>query len=116
MMTAVQHITRVQSGSTSIVLTNLLLTAWRLDPIGGTIVALADSGSEAGTAAAVALSSTVTTDGTPLILASMRRGTGDLQLIAFELVFDTLGRASIVRTGDFWREAGTDVTQTTLAA
>ena len=91
-------LTAVQDGSG-----NLLLIAWRASPSSGTIDRLADSSSEAGAASDLALTSTVTPAGTSIVLVSMRRGAGNLGVIAFELIADTAG-AVIIRTGDYANE------------
>ena len=88
-------LTAVQDGSG-----NLLLIAWRASPSSGTIERLADSSSEAGAASDLALTSTVTPAGTSIVLVSMRRGGGNLGVIAFELIADAAG-AIIIRTGDY---------------
>jgi hypothetical protein len=100
-------LTAVQSGSG-----DLLLITWRLSPGAGTIERLADSGDAAGAASAISVCSTVTASG-PKVVASMRRGSGNLGLIAFEVVGDGPGSV-IVRTGDYSNEADAEVTQTAL--
>ena len=92
-------VTAVKDGSG-----NLLLIAWRLAPISGTIERLADSGSQAGTASSIALTSTVTPTGTSTILVSLRRGSDNLAIIAFELLADAAGAPIIVRTGSYSNE------------
>ena len=76
---------------------------------------MADSGSEAGTASCLAISSTPMPTGLPAMLATMRRGTGQLELIAFELVDDGIGPPAINRTGDFTNQADPNVGGTSLA-
>ena len=103
-------VTAVQDGSG-----NLLLIAWRLAPSSGTIERLADSGSQAGTASHIALTSTVTPTGTSTLLVSLRRGSDNLAIIAFEVIADGAGAPIIVRTGSYSNEVNTDVTETALA-
>jgi hypothetical protein len=100
-------LTAVQNGSG-----DLLLITWRPSPGAGTIERLADSGGEAGTASAISVCSTVTASG-PKVVASMRRGSGNLELIAFEVVGDGPG-SLIIRTGDYSNEADAEVTETAL--
>jgi len=99
-------LTAVRSGSG-----NLLLITWRPDPAAGTITRLADSADAAGTARAISVCATSTASG-PKFVAAMRRGSGNLELIAFQPVGD--GPGGIVRTGAFTNEADSDVTLTTL--
>jgi hypothetical protein len=101
-------LTAVQDGSG-----NLLLIAWRASPGSRTVERLADSSSEAGAATNLAMTSTVTPAGTSVVLVSMRRGGGNLGVIAFELIADAAG-ATIIRTGDFANRDDTDVTETDL--
>jgi hypothetical protein len=103
-------LTAVQDGSG-----NLLLIAWRASPASGTIDRLADSGSEARAASSLALTSTLTPAGTSIVLVSLRRGEGNLGVIAFELIADAAG-AVIIRIGDYANQDETDVTGTALAS
>ena len=104
-------ITAVRDGSD-----NLLLIAWRLSPSSGGIERLADSGSEAGTASLIAITTTVTPTGTPTILVSMQRGSGNLEIIAFEFLADDTGEPVIVRTGDYSNAANSVVFETALTS
>jgi hypothetical protein len=104
-------VTAVKDGSD-----NLLLIAWALDAGNGTIDRVADSFGQAGTASNIAICSTVTSpSGTPTIIVSMRRGLGNLELIAFVLIADANGIA-FLRTGDMTNEANLDVEETRLAS
>jgi len=104
-------VTAVRDGSD-----NLLLIAWRVTPSGGGIERLADSGGEAGTASLLAVTTTVTPTGTTTILVSLQRGSGNLGVIAFELLADDEGEPVIVRTGDFATAANTVVFETALTS
>jgi hypothetical protein len=95
-------VTAVQSGSG-----NLLLITWRPSPGAGSIQRLADSGGQAGTASDISICSTDTSSG------PMRRGSGNLELIAFDVVGDGPGSV-MIRTGDYSNEANADVTETAL--
>jgi hypothetical protein len=89
---------------------NLLLIAWAADPASG-FTRLTDA--SAGEAVDLAITTTVTPAGTPTVLVSMRQGSGNLKIIAFDL----LGQGSdllLVRTGDYANRADADVTETTL--
>ena len=99
-------VTAVRNGSWS-----LELISWRLSPGAGTIERVADSAGAAGEASAISVCATETASG-PKVVASMRRGSGNLELIAFQIVGE--GAGSIIRTGDYTNEADSDVTQTTL--
>ena len=90
---------------------NLELISWRPSPGGGSIDRLADSGGAAGTASAVSVVTTDTASG-PKVIASMRRGSGNLELIAFQIVGE--GTGAIVRTGDYTNAADSEVSQTAL--
>ena len=89
---------------------NLLLIAWTADPFSG-FTRQTDTG--AGQAVDLALTATITPDGIPAVLVSMRQGEGNLKVIAFEL----LGQADAMilsRVGDYTGRADADVTETTL--
>jgi hypothetical protein len=95
---------------------NLLLIAWRLSPTEGTIVRLTPDGIEAGTADDISVCmGTTEPNGRPTIVASMRRGSDNLEIITFELLTNGAGGATFVRTGEAENESGTDVTGTSLA-
>jgi hypothetical protein len=81
----------------------LELIAWRgVERIG-------DSGVQAGAASHIAINVT----GSPTTYAtSMRRGSGDLEVIAF----DVAARGEVTRTADFGQSEGTDVTETAIAS
>ena len=104
-------LTAVEDGSG-----DLLLIAWRVSAADGTIERMADSGGEAGSASCLAISSTPMPSGPPAFLATMRRGTGQLELIAFELIDDGIGPPAINRTGDFTNQAHPNVGGSSLAA
>jgi hypothetical protein len=94
---------------------NLLLIAWRLSPADGTIVRLTPEGIGAGTASDISVCvGAVEPSGRTTIVASMRNGSDNLELIAFELLANGTDGATFVRTGDT-SSAGTDVTDTSLA-
>jgi hypothetical protein len=109
-------LTAVPSGSsTSDVVTavvdgsgNLLLITWRPSPAAGTFSRLADCG--AGTASDIAVCPASTNSG-PKYVASMRRGAGNLELIAFDPIGNGTVNA-VVRTGDYENADDTDVTET----
>jgi hypothetical protein len=103
-------VTAIQDGSG-----NLSLILWRLAPTSGTIERLADSGSQAGTATNIAMTVTVTPTGTSTLLVSLRRGGGNLAIIAFEVLADGAGEPIIVRTGSYSNEVNTVVSGTALA-
>jgi hypothetical protein len=90
---------------------HLLLITWHPDPVAGTITRVADSADGAGTASAISVCATTTASG-PKFVAAMRRGSGNLELIAFQPVGD--GPGGIMRTGSFTNEADSGVTLTTL--
>ena len=109
-------LTAVSSGSsTSDVVTtvvdgsgNLLVITWRPSPAAGTFARLGDCG--AGTASDVAACTASTASGARYV-ASMRRGAGNLELIAFTPI--GIGAVNaIVRTGDYENADSTDVTET----
>lgn len=107
-------VTAVQDGSG-----NLLLIVWRLNPADGTIERLADThgvnGDLARTASGIALSSTVaSSNGEKAIVASMRNGSGDLEMIAFELINDSGGDPIFTRTGTVTSEANSNTDDTAL--
>ena len=99
-------VTAVQNGSG-----DLELISWRPSPVDGTIQRLADSAGAAGEASAISVCTTETASG-PKVIASMRRGSGNLELIAFQIVGD--GAGAIVRTGDYTNEADSNVSETAL--
>jgi hypothetical protein len=94
---------------------NLLLIAWAADPAGG-FTRLTDA--SAGEATDLAITTTITPAGTPTALVSMRQGSGNLKIIAFDLVggVDSTGQLHmvLVRSGDYANRADADVTDTTL--
>jgi hypothetical protein len=105
-------VTAVKNGSG-----NLQLIAWRLSPANGTIVRLTPDGIEAGTASDITLCMGITEpDGRPTIVASMRRGSDNLEIITYELLANGTDGATFVRTGEAENKSGTDVTWTSLAA
>ena len=57
-----------------------------------------------------------TPGGRPTIVTSMRRGSGNLKVIAFVLVPDASSGAALVRTGDATNRADTDIRDTALAS
>ena len=83
-----------------------------------TIRRLADSRNSAGAASDIAVCVTSSTPGgRPTIVTSMRRGSGNLEVIAFVLVPDTSSGAALVRTGDATNRANTtDIRDTALAS
>jgi hypothetical protein len=99
-------ITAVQSGAG-----DLLLIAWKFDGMG--FQRLGDTSTlpanqRPGTASRISISPAGNAPNT--FLATMRRGSGDLELIAF-----TLGRnGAWTREGDFVEGEGTDVTETVV--
>ena len=101
-------ITAVQNGAG-----DLLLIAWKFDGIdfsrlGDTSTLPANQ--RPGTASHISFSPAGNASNT--FLATMRRGSGDLELIAF-----TLGRnGGWTREGDFGEREGTDVTETVVAS
>ena len=94
-------LTAVRNGSG-----NLEVIVWRV--VNGAVHRLGDSGTQAGTASHIAIGFIRPST----CLTSMRRGSGDLELIAF----DVPAQGSVTRAGDFGSEAGTDVTETALSA
>jgi hypothetical protein len=99
-------LTAVRDGSD-----NLLLIAWNADPVAGTWTRLTDIG--AGEAVFLGMTTTVTEAGTPTMLVSMRQGTGNLKIIAFDLIGEA-GEVALVRSGDYENDPDSDVTQTAL--
>ncbi len=89
---------------------NLLLIAWTADPADG-FSRVADAG--AGEAIALGITTTITPQGTPTVLVSMRQGSGNLKIIAFDLLGEA-GEVSLLRTGDFANRADSEVTETAL--
>ena len=65
--------------------------------------------SEAGTASNISISGAGPTS---LYVASMRRGSGDLELIAYDIP----SNGTVTRTGDFGGNEGTDVTETKIVS
>jgi hypothetical protein len=104
----VRVITAVQNGAG-----DLLLIAWEFDGTG--FQRLGDTSTlpanqRPGTASHISVSPAGNAPNT--FLATMRRGSGDLELIAF-----TLGRnGGWTREGDFGEREGTDVTETVVAS
>jgi hypothetical protein len=82
----------------------LKLIAWRLT--GSTFERRSDSGSQAGEATQIAVD---LTGSSPTYLASMLKGSGDWELIAFNIARD----GAITRTADL-TDAGSHVTETAL--
>ncbi|AUH73377.1 hypothetical protein [Legionella sainthelensi] len=103
-------ITAVQNGSG-----NLELIAWRVLDQGMGFQRLGDtstlpSGQRPGTASHISISPSGNAANT--FLTTMRRGSGDLELIAF-----SLGRnGGFTREGDLGQSQGTDVTETALTS
>jgi len=97
-------LTAVRNGSG-----NLELIPWKVLDGGLGGVVRTGKGIEAGTASHIAISPAGTP---PTYVASMRRGSGDIELIAFQLG----GNGAIARTGDFGQREGTDVTETAIAS
>lgn len=89
---------------------NLKLIAWAADPASG-FTRLTDA--SAGEAADLAITTTITPAGTPTALVSMREGSGNLKIIAFDLLGQA-GDMILVRTGDCTNRADADVAETTL--
>jgi hypothetical protein len=108
---ATDVLTAVRDGSG-----DLLLIAWRVSAEAGTIERIADSGDEAGAASSLAISTIPMSVGLPVILVTLRRGSGNLELIAFELFDDGLGTPVISRTGDDTNRADTIVGANALVA
>ena len=94
---------------------DLLLIAWQATASSGTIERVTDSSAAAGAASGLAITSTVTAAGTPTVLAALRRGIGNLGIIAFELIDQGSGSDLIVRTGDYSNRADADVNDIALA-
>jgi hypothetical protein len=94
---------------------NLLVIAWRPDPSSGSFVRLGDSGGEAGSASGIALATSFSPAGTPTILVSVRRGSGNLGIIAFDFIVEGEAVAVIPRTGDYADPGSTNVSETHLA-
>jgi len=96
---------------------NLLVIVWRLSLVNQTIQRLADSGGLAGAASDISVCVTSSTPSArPTIVASMSRGSGNLELISFVLVPDSVGGAALVRTGDASNRADTFVRDTALTS
>jgi hypothetical protein len=101
-------LTAVKNGSD-----NLEVIAWGVDATNG-FKRLADNQSPhntAGTASHVAITHAGSLQSR--YLTSMRRGSGDLELIAFDFIPNT--NSPVTRVGDFGQRQGTDVTETALA-
>jgi hypothetical protein len=99
-------LTAVRDGSD-----NLLLIAWAADPVSRAFTRLTDIG--AGEAALVGMTTTVIETDTPTVLVSMRQGSGNLKIIAFDVVGEA-GDIALVRSGEYENDADTEVTQTAL--
>jgi hypothetical protein len=82
---------------------------WRLTDTEMVIERRGDSGTQAGEASHVAIGLAGTP---PTYLTSMRRGSGDLELIAFQIP----ANGSVTRSGDFGGRQGTDVTETKITS
>ena len=89
---------------------DLLLIAWNANPADG-FTRLTDAA--AGEASLLGITTTITAAGTPTVLVSMRQGSDNLKIIAFDLLGEA-GDVALVRTGDYANRADADVTQTTL--
>jgi hypothetical protein len=99
-------LTAVRDGSD-----NLLLIAWAADPVSGAFSRLTDVG--AGEAILVGMTTTVIDAGTATVLVSMRQGSGNLKIIAFDMVGEA-GDLALVRSGEYENDPDTEVTQTGL--
>jgi hypothetical protein len=95
-------ITAVRNGSH-----NLEVIAWRVLDNGANFQRLGDSGHEAGTASHIGLTAA---GAPPAYITSMRRGSGDIELIAFDIP----ANGSVTRTASFGEREGTDVTETVI--
>jgi hypothetical protein len=101
----------LQSGVLTAVQTdsgNLMVIEWRIRANGELIERRSEK--EAGTASCIAIASA---GFPPIYLTSMRKGTGDLELIAFDLSGDF---GAVTRTGDFGPNIGTDITETAVTS
>jgi hypothetical protein len=103
-------ITAVQNGAG-----NLLLIAWTLEEGTGRFQRLGDTSTlpanqRPGTASHISISPAGNAANT--LLATMRRGSGDLELIAFSLG----ANGGWTREGDFGQSEGTDVTETVVTS
>jgi hypothetical protein len=92
-------LTAVRTGSG-----RLLIIVWQVLADGSSIERQGDSGNEAGEATAIAIAPV----GPPTYVASMRNGSGDLELIAFDVAVN----GAVTRVGSLTPWPGADTTET----